>query len=155
MCIRDRVSTQSTWGPPLAEFLSNEISDSRWQNLIKLNLISTYITDKGAIEIIHAIRKSKCCKISELNLKFNDLSFKSLNAIIEYFKTQGDSTCLKKVDFTKNIHGKEIEVGQKALNQLKTFLKGCKWNCPQINICLLYTSPSPRDLSTSRMPSSA
>ena len=26
---------------------------------------------------------------------------------------------------------------------------------PQIDICLLYTSPSPRDLSTSRMPSSA
>ena len=25
----------------------------------------------------------------------------------------------------------------------------------QVNICLLYTSPSPRDLSTSRMPSSA
>ena len=25
----------------------------------------------------------------------------------------------------------------------------------QIGICLLYTSPSPRDLSTSRMPSSA
>ena len=25
----------------------------------------------------------------------------------------------------------------------------------EINICLLYTSPSPRDLSTSRMPSSA
>ena len=26
---------------------------------------------------------------------------------------------------------------------------------PDIDICLLYTSPSPRDLSTSRMPSSA
>ena len=25
----------------------------------------------------------------------------------------------------------------------------------RINVCLLYTSPSPRDLSTSRMPSSA
>ena len=25
----------------------------------------------------------------------------------------------------------------------------------QVDICLLYTSPSPRDLSTSRMPSSA
>ena len=25
----------------------------------------------------------------------------------------------------------------------------------EVNICLLYTSPSPRDLSTSRMPSSA
>ena len=28
-------------------------------------------------------------------------------------------------------------------------------NMPKDNICLLYTSPSPRDLSTSRMPSSA
>ena len=28
-------------------------------------------------------------------------------------------------------------------------------NTPYIEICLLYTSPSPRDLSTSRMPSSA
>ena len=27
--------------------------------------------------------------------------------------------------------------------------------CVSVNICLLYTSPSPRDLSTSRMPSSA
>ena len=27
--------------------------------------------------------------------------------------------------------------------------------CVQCNFCLLYTSPSPRDLSTSRMPSSA
>ena len=26
---------------------------------------------------------------------------------------------------------------------------------PRSNVCLLYTSPSPRDLSTSRMPSSA
>ena len=28
-------------------------------------------------------------------------------------------------------------------------------NIPLIDFCLLYTSPSPRDLSTSRMPSSA
>ena len=28
-------------------------------------------------------------------------------------------------------------------------------NIDQLNFCLLYTSPSPRDLSTSRMPSSA
>ena len=31
----------------------------------------------------------------------------------------------------------------------------CFWNDHRLNICLLYTSPSPRDLSTSRMPSSA
>ena len=29
------------------------------------------------------------------------------------------------------------------------------WTLPRIQVCLLYTSPSPRDLSTSRMPSSA
>ena len=28
-------------------------------------------------------------------------------------------------------------------------------HCPYVKACLLYTSPSPRDLSTSRMPSSA
>ena len=30
-----------------------------------------------------------------------------------------------------------------------------KWNFVQQNICLLYTSPSPRDRTRSRMPSSA
>ena len=41
---------------------------------------------------------------------------------------------------------------------VKTFNKDKKTtlsHCNQENICLLYTSPSPRDLSTSRMPSSA
>ena len=33
--------------------------------------------------------------------------------------------------------------------------KICKERGAEFNICLLYTSPSPRDLSTSRMPSSA
>ena len=31
----------------------------------------------------------------------------------------------------------------------------CFWKKNQINICLLYTSPSPRDATLSRMPSSA
>ena len=34
---------------------------------------------------------------------------------------------------------------------LRDWFQKEKW----VNICLLYTSPSPRDLSTSRMPSSA
>ena len=36
-----------------------------------------------------------------------------------------------------------------------TFFEACKWLSGLIPLCLLYTSPSPRDLSTSRMPSSA
>ena len=42
-----------------------------------------------------------------------------------------------------------IKVFQNALAECKTII----WNGPMG--CLLYTSPSPRDLSTSRMPSSA
>ena len=35
------------------------------------------------------------------------------------------------------------------------FVDGSNFNYALANTCLLYTSPSPRDLSTSRMPSSA
>ena len=46
------------------------------------------------------------------------------------------------------IWGSIIEVGAVVVDKnLKEIGK--------LNICLLYTSPSPRDLSTSRMPSSA
>ena len=41
------------------------------------------------------------------------------------------------------VDGQKLNVDQKKLDK---FLK---------SLCLLYTSPSPRDLSTSRMPSSA
>ena len=47
------------------------------------------------------------------------------------------------------------------VNNIKTELKEkdgsaiVHLEAPRIGTCLLYTSPSPRDLSTSRMPSSA
>ena len=37
----------------------------------------------------------------------------------------------------------------------ETGINTYKWNVANYEDCLLYTSPSPRDLSTSRMPSSA
>ena len=56
--------------------------------------------------------------------------------------------------------GNRISVGIRDLESLKgSAIDPKKW--PEGNIiinhydCLLYTSPSPRDLSTSRMPSSA
>ena len=42
-----------------------------------------------------------------------------------------------------------------ALLQSRGFSVKIKKLDPYLNVCLLYTSPSPRDLSTSRMPSSA
>ena len=49
----------------------------------------------------------------------------------------------------KSIIGQQISVAA-ANSVYKKFNTACKGK-----ICLLYTSPSPRDLSTSRMPSSA
>ena len=51
----------------------------------------------------------------------------------------------------------------KKLSWFKPWTKVLEWNAPfakwfvdgKINACLLYTSPSPRDRSVSRMPSSA
>ena len=45
--------------------------------------------------------------------------------------------------------------GPEILSQVNASLKNVDGLIGQINSCLLYTSPSPRDLSTSRMPSSA
>ena len=43
----------------------------------------------------------------------------------------------------------------KALNFMADYLEKNSKEILEANNCLLYTSPSPRDLSTSRMPSSA
>ena len=44
---------------------------------------------------------------------------------------------------------------QYMLQEISNLLKAKEQKDEQGNVCLLYTSPSPRDLSTSRMPSSA
>ena len=57
---------------------------------------------------------------------------------------RGDDESLVKYRF-KFLTDKQFEDSQKAED------KNCHWFC----ICLLYTSPSPRDATLSRMPSSA
>ena len=50
---------------------------------------------------------------------------------------------------------KEKERKRERKGKDKKRVKGSKRGRPEEDVCLLYTSPSPRDLSTSRMPSSA
>ena len=57
---------------------------------------------------------------------------------------------MKYPDFHIDFHGHndyDLSVG----NSMEAIRAGCDG----LHLCLLYTSPSPRDLSTSRMPSSA
>ena len=51
----------------------------------------------------------------------------------------------------KNLDTKQVS-DKEAEDAFRTILS---WMGEDPNSCLLYTSPSPRDLSTSRMPSSA
>ena len=52
-------------------------------------------------------------------------------------------------------HNKSPHKRKKGRNLDFVDLGGESQDLPRLKTCLLYTSPSPRDLSTSRMPSSA
>ena len=57
------------------------------------------------------------------------------------------------------VHGEvtdsDIDIFDREAVFIDRVLDPLRQRLPQLKICLLYTSPSPRDLSTSRMPSSA
>ena len=65
----------------------------------------------------------------------------------------------KKIEkFLSNYLEKENLEWDKVINPLNEVNEILRWSwgvISHLNGCLLYTSPSPRDLSTSRMPSSA
>ena len=48
-----------------------------------------------------------------------------------------------------------VELGMSSSEAFFAIDENEQWFVEQHEVCLLYTSPSPRDLSTSRMPSSA
>ena len=65
------------------------------------------------------------------------------NADGSAYVEQGNTRVLAAVYGPREVHPKHLTLPDRAI--LRT----------RYHICLLYTSPSPRDLSTSRMPSSA
>ena len=62
--------------------------------------------------------------------------------LIEYNVRMGDPECQTILPKLKN-------------DVVDVFLACCEKKLDRIEFCLLYTSPSPRDISGSRMPSSA
>ena len=73
-----------------------------------------------------------------------DLSFLELNDVLGDIKNLGE-------EGIDSLKFKNISIDSRTClkNDLFIAIKGKNYDC------LLYTSPSPRDLSTSRMPSSA
>ena len=74
------------------------------------------------------------------------ISQKTAHRIVGYFEEEAV------ISYTEYLN--EIEEG-KIENIKAPDIAINYWNLPLNSSCLLYTSPSPRDLSTSRMPSSA
>ena len=87
--------------------------------------------------------------------------FESLDDMLNYVSDNAD-TILKNVDYdSDDPEGMKKALEMKAMQELldemvaEGLLKIVGKNDNGDDLCLLYTSPSPRDLSTSRMPSSA
>ena len=76
-----------------------------------------------------------------------DVSTKTIG--IALFENEGNSGKLKL------LHHVTPQVKPKPKSDMQTLFEKARIFEEEFLICLLYTSPSPRDLSTSRMPSSA
>ena len=75
-----------------------------------------------------------------------------------YFIQQSMHKTLSSTRSTKNLteqEKKQLEVRRAAETNAKKAIEVEKANIERLNACLLYTSPSPRDRTRSRMPSSA
>ena len=72
-----------------------------------------------------------------------------------FFLNEEANTFLKSIIKNKSLANGYIFYGAEGLGKKQTALQFIKEIFKQSSPCLLYTSPSPRDLSTSRMPSSA
>ena len=93
-------------------------------------------------------------------LKGDDVyDIRDLIASVDYYESidcpflRADIAIVDSIDLYKQIRGKEVV-------KLKMTTESSDNNSLEVvfrifKLCLLYTSPSPRDLSTSRMPSSA
>ena len=123
---------------------------------------------KGIMTFRADIDVSTCGRISPLN---------ALNYLLDSFDSDIVTLDYRVRGFTRDVNGKklfidhrinsiqnyisqatrnrydmiDVNVYQENIFHTKMMLKDFDLN----NYCLLYTSPSPRDLSTSRMPSSA
>ena len=74
---------------------------------------------------------------------------------VKYFYSLEDNLTTPQKDITMPEANVKFKLDNETMNKLKRAASTLGHSEISISGCLLYTSPSPRDLSTSRMPSSA
>ena len=170
MCIRDRYLKQSKIKKAEISLLSGiKILPKNFKAIFQLGNI--YLMKKNYEKAIEEFDKAIKIKkdfwqainnqgLAYFELNEINLSIISFEKAIELEENAEPllalASCLKNKDINK-----AIVLAKKALNKDPNYVdfnyrKEQLWGEKlQISTCLLYTSPSPRDLSTSRMPSSA
>eukprot|EP00831_Metopus_contortus_P026674 TRINITY_DN22636_c0_g1_i2.p1 TRINITY_DN22636_c0_g1~~TRINITY_DN22636_c0_g1_i2.p1 ORF type:complete len:194 (+),score=46.37 TRINITY_DN22636_c0_g1_i2:165-746(+) len=105
-------------------------------------------------------RKPECNKEDSLKLEDRKVSISSNSTGViqaeEEKKVIQEPICIKKeIENTFDDTENGLEVGDENTGSIESDISIKYLSYVQVRHCLLYTSPSPRDLSTSRMPSSA
>ena len=79
---------------------------------------------------------------------WEDISVERISNSVQRRVLWGDQGTFAQLTLASSTH---VAKHRHSAEQFTCIIKGTI----RLNVCLLYTSPSPRDLSTSRMPSSA
>eukprot|EP00827_Trimyema_finlayi_P001592 TRINITY_DN1641_c0_g1_i1.p1 TRINITY_DN1641_c0_g1~~TRINITY_DN1641_c0_g1_i1.p1 ORF type:complete len:150 (+),score=53.20 TRINITY_DN1641_c0_g1_i1:63-512(+) len=149
MCIRDRIKNHFHSSIKKKFFFDNEMLLSKYPNVIQLILNQPYGLSEKQIQFY----KDKFNSCDQASLKNNMIISK---------QKKSKSKQQKKFEESKSEDSKEISQMPKdnvaKISEIPT--QYIDQNSNQVNnidnnICLLYTSPSPRDKRQSRMPSSA
>eukprot|EP00831_Metopus_contortus_P012873 TRINITY_DN15192_c0_g1_i2.p1 TRINITY_DN15192_c0_g1~~TRINITY_DN15192_c0_g1_i2.p1 ORF type:complete len:169 (+),score=53.02 TRINITY_DN15192_c0_g1_i2:114-620(+) len=146
-----QVSTQSTWVIGIDDEPNMEImrlfNEKEGHTLLKKKGVSPEIIEKlslfGISSIANIMGAIKMAKYYEMNE--NDCVFTVATDSMEMYGSRLKQQRELKGEFDEKLAAIAYEASLKSLNTEYTMEL----------TCLLYTSPSPRDLSTSRMPSSA
>ena len=146
MCIRDSTAI---------ERLRSSVAESKADLAVQLNPGSNTEAAAKALEIYNGLVEKGVNVTQKMKDEIQSLSeqYGANKTAIEEAKEAQDAYN-DRLDNAKNL-AKEFQTPLQEYRERMTEITALHKEFPQIFNCLLYTSPSPRDLSTSRMPSAA
>ena len=153
MCIRDRLLVDAAEGPmPQTRFVLGKALEAGLQPIVVVNKVDR--PDARTAEVVDEAMELICEMGGEHfldNFHFIYASAKEGFAIPNIDTFEGNMDPLLDL-VLEHVPPPEVEAGE--FRMLTTTMDWSEF-VGRIAVCLLYTSPSPRDLSTSRLPSSA
>ena len=161
MCIRDSILGLGTVGAATVSVLQDNADEiqRRVGHAIEVSMAS-----------VRDLKRQRDCDSSSLSLTddpYEIVNHADIDIVVELIggETLSKELVLAAIDSGKHVvtankalialHGNELFAAAQAKGVAICFESSVAGGISIIKSCLLYTSPSPRDLSTSRMPSSA